>query len=242
MDAEVLWRGLLVVLGAWSVLPPYIGPALGMELDVSSDVEFVDHAIPGALVVICGTISVMLARGGAAGSLADVISLGVCCLAASGRWRRISRSGSTRAIPRGRGRRDPARDGRARDHDPRCLAPASRTRRGAGANRSRDAREVWFVGAGPRGARPLTVRAARAIAEADIVIWGANLVMEAAVAEHALRRGDPVAAGEDGGDPRRLRPRPGGGPRDCSPGRRGPRRLCGHERGDRTRPRARDPD
>ena len=81
MDAEVLWRGLLVGLGAWSVLPPYIGPALGMELDVSSDVEFVDHAIPGALIVISGTISMMLARDGSAGSLADVISLGVCCLA-----------------------------------------------------------------------------------------------------------------------------------------------------------------
>jgi hypothetical protein len=79
--SELLWRGLLVALGAWSILPPYIGPDLGMDLDVSSGVEFVDHAIPGAAVVICGTISVMLARGGAAGSLADVIALGACCLA-----------------------------------------------------------------------------------------------------------------------------------------------------------------
>lgn len=80
-DPEVLWRGLLVILGAWSVLPPYIGPGLGLELDVSSDVEFVDHVVPGVLVVVGGTISVVLARGGAAGSLADVIALGVCCLA-----------------------------------------------------------------------------------------------------------------------------------------------------------------
>jgi hypothetical protein len=79
--SEFLWRALLVVLGAWSILPPYIGPGLGMELDVSSDVEFIDHAVPGAVVVICGTVSVILARGGAAGTLADVIALGACCLA-----------------------------------------------------------------------------------------------------------------------------------------------------------------
>jgi hypothetical protein len=79
--SEFLWRGLLVALGAWSILPPYIGPSLGMDLDVSSGVEFVDHAIPGALVVIGGTVSAVLVRGGAAGSLADVVALGVCCLA-----------------------------------------------------------------------------------------------------------------------------------------------------------------
>jgi hypothetical protein len=79
--AELLWRGLLALLGALSIVPPYIGPGLGMELDVSSDVEFVDHAIPGALVVVGGTVSAILARGGAAGSLADVVALGVCCLA-----------------------------------------------------------------------------------------------------------------------------------------------------------------
>ncbi|MEU7586674.1 precorrin-4 C(11)-methyltransferase [Micromonospora sp. NPDC049230] len=36
--------------------------------------------------------------------------------------------------------------------------------------------KVWFVGAGPGAADLLTVRAARVIAEADIVIWAASLV------------------------------------------------------------------
>jgi precorrin-4/cobalt-precorrin-4 C11-methyltransferase len=46
-------------------------------------------------------------------------------------------------------------------------------------------RKVWFIGAGPGAPDLLTVRGARAIAEADVVIWGANLVMEEAVTENA---------------------------------------------------------
>lgn len=75
------WRAALVVLGAWSILPPYVGPELGLELDVSSDVEFVDHVLPGALIVIFGVVSATAARRGSANGLADVLALGVCCLA-----------------------------------------------------------------------------------------------------------------------------------------------------------------
>ena len=45
--------------------------------------------------------------------------------------------------------------------------------------------KVWFVGAGPGAADLLTLRAARVIAEADVVIWAASLVMEECVREHA---------------------------------------------------------
>jgi precorrin-4/cobalt-precorrin-4 C11-methyltransferase len=45
--------------------------------------------------------------------------------------------------------------------------------------------KAWFLGGGPGAPDLLTVRAARAIAAADIVIWGARLVMEEAVKENA---------------------------------------------------------
>jgi precorrin-4/cobalt-precorrin-4 C11-methyltransferase len=44
---------------------------------------------------------------------------------------------------------------------------------------------VSFVGAGPGAADLITVRGARRIAEADVVIWAASLVMEQMITEHA---------------------------------------------------------
>lgn len=45
--------------------------------------------------------------------------------------------------------------------------------------------KLWFLGAGPGAADLLTVRAARALAEADIVVWGKALMTEGVIAEHA---------------------------------------------------------
>ena len=44
---------------------------------------------------------------------------------------------------------------------------------------------VHFVGGGPGAPDLLTVRGARAIAAADVVVWGRSLLMEEAVTEHA---------------------------------------------------------
>jgi precorrin-4/cobalt-precorrin-4 C11-methyltransferase len=50
---------------------------------------------------------------------------------------------------------------------------------------------VWFIGAGPGAADLLTVRAARLIARADVVIWARSLVNEE-ILDHASRRAEIV--------------------------------------------------
>ena len=54
---------------------------------------------------------------------------------------------------------------------------------------------VWFVGAGPGAADLLTFRAARAISEADVVVWARSLVMEEVLA-HARPEAEVVASDE----------------------------------------------
>ena len=45
--------------------------------------------------------------------------------------------------------------------------------------------KVWFLGGGPGAPDLLTVRAARLLGEADVVIWGKSLLSEDTVTEHA---------------------------------------------------------
>src|SRR5690606_22997630 len=45
--------------------------------------------------------------------------------------------------------------------------------------------KVSFIGAGPGAADLVTLRGARAIAAADVVVWAGSLVMEELVREHA---------------------------------------------------------
>lgn len=52
----------LAALGALSMLPPYVGPPLGLELDVRASVELVDHVIAGGVVALCGVLGALLAR------------------------------------------------------------------------------------------------------------------------------------------------------------------------------------
>jgi hypothetical protein len=59
---------ILCAVAVWSILPPYVGPWLGLDLDVSSTVEAIDHLIPG-LVALGGAIAALaLARRGRADS------------------------------------------------------------------------------------------------------------------------------------------------------------------------------
>ncbi len=54
----------LGVLGVLSMLPPYAGPPLGLELDVASNVEVVDHVVAGGTVVLCSLLAAWLLRSG----------------------------------------------------------------------------------------------------------------------------------------------------------------------------------
>ena len=74
---------LLGVLGALSTLPPYVGPPLGLELDVASNVEVVDHVIAGGTVVVFSLLAAWLLRNGRITSDSPVL-MGAVALAVLG--------------------------------------------------------------------------------------------------------------------------------------------------------------
>ncbi len=71
----------LAVLAAWSIVPPYLGPVVGLELDVAATVEVVDHVIPGLCAVAAACIALFDARHGQTDSVRALAALGVCVLA-----------------------------------------------------------------------------------------------------------------------------------------------------------------
>lgn len=74
---------LLVALGAWAVLVPYIGPVLDIRLDVASKVEFADHVVPGTVAVLSGALLLLAvrARGGDPSSALWLVAAGASFLA-----------------------------------------------------------------------------------------------------------------------------------------------------------------
>lgn len=50
----------LLVLGAWAIAVPYLGPAFGVAPEASSSVALADHVIPGVVVLVLGAIAVWL--------------------------------------------------------------------------------------------------------------------------------------------------------------------------------------
>lgn len=74
----------LCVLGAlalWSIVPPYLGPLVGLELEVSSSVEVIDHVIPGLAAAAAAYVALTEVRRGKADSLRVFVALGACVLA-----------------------------------------------------------------------------------------------------------------------------------------------------------------
>jgi len=80
--AEVRATAALALLGAWTIVVPYLATALGLEVKVSSLVEVVDHVVPGVLVAAAGFYLTMLARRRSlAGATSALLAGGVCFLA-----------------------------------------------------------------------------------------------------------------------------------------------------------------
>lgn len=52
--------------------------------------------------------------------------------------------------------------------------------------------KVWFLGGGPGASDLLTVRAARALGEADVVVWGASLFADTIVSDYARQGAELV--------------------------------------------------
>ncbi len=73
-----LYLPLLVALGIWSIAVPYLGPLLGLILDVPAKLEVVDHVVPGVVVVASSVV--LLLRGIRETGRYVVVLLGVTAL------------------------------------------------------------------------------------------------------------------------------------------------------------------
>ena len=62
-------------------MPPYLGPAVGLELDVPASVEVVDHVIPGVAAATAALLALGWARRGETDSMRVLAALGVGGLA-----------------------------------------------------------------------------------------------------------------------------------------------------------------
>lgn len=75
------WLLVLAAVAAWSIVPPYLGPLLGLELDVASSVEVVDHVLPGVSAIAAAVIARSEVRRGNDESVRLFAALGICVLA-----------------------------------------------------------------------------------------------------------------------------------------------------------------
>lgn len=72
---------LLTAVAAWSIVPPYLGEAVGLTLDVPASTETIDHTIPGMTAVIASICALVLARRGEPDSVGVFALLAVGALA-----------------------------------------------------------------------------------------------------------------------------------------------------------------
>lgn len=69
MDRTAPRAWTLIALGVVGVLPPYVGPALGLVVTTRPIVEVVDHVLPGLAVVAVGVVALVRGRIGLTGAV-----------------------------------------------------------------------------------------------------------------------------------------------------------------------------
>ena len=70
----------LLALGAWAATVPYVAAVAGLELDVAGRVEFVDHVVPGVVVV---AVAAWLATGHGDEPTAAALGAAAACVLAA---------------------------------------------------------------------------------------------------------------------------------------------------------------
>ncbi|MDQ3306638.1 MAG: hypothetical protein M3535_11820 [Actinomycetota bacterium] len=65
--------GLGLLVGCWALLPPYTGP----PLNTADMVEFVDHVVPGVVVIALSLGSFLVGRSGRASAVLFPAGLGI---------------------------------------------------------------------------------------------------------------------------------------------------------------------
>jgi hypothetical protein len=82
IPVEVQRCTLLAAVGAWTVIVPYLGHALGLTVGVAARVEVIDHVIPGLIVVAASLyLRAQARRAALAGERFALPAAGLCLLA-----------------------------------------------------------------------------------------------------------------------------------------------------------------
>ena len=74
----------LAVLAVWAIAVPWLGRALGLEVDVPARLEVIDHVVPGAVVLACAALLARVTRRDDPGDLRRFSACAVAALA--GAW------------------------------------------------------------------------------------------------------------------------------------------------------------
>ncbi len=75
---------ILILLGAGTIGVPYLGPGLGVKLEVARRLEVIDHVVPGLVVVASSGLMLMLLRRRRTGGFLSLAA--VCLSCVGGSW------------------------------------------------------------------------------------------------------------------------------------------------------------